>query len=169
MGQFRDWCLATGETQSQWLNRDERVSTQAIKPKSHKLPHPYHTDKEFCTATLTEREIQKAGIQAMSLIFPFYTRIEGSGKLISTKAGQGVMIGSSQAGLPDAIGVRSGILYGIEFKRAGGHVSAIQYAKLLELHKAGARVCICVSPIKIREWVQIGTYTCKIADWLEDL
>ena len=48
-------------------------------------------------------------------------------------------------------------------------MSVIQYAKLLELHKAGARVCICCDPTKIREWLEIGTYSCKIADWLEVL
>lgn len=159
-------CLATGETQSQWLNRDEKISTSAIKPKSHRLPKPYNVLTPECQ---TERQIQKRGLFAMSECFPFYTRLEGAGKIITNKAGQGIMRGSSQAGLPDCIGVRKGILYGIEFKRPGGHVSAIQYAKLLELHQAGAKVCVCVDPCKIREWVAIGTYTSKIDEWLEVL
>jgi len=165
MSKFRDWCLATGETQQGYWCREARVSAQAIKPKSHRLPEPYHRK----VPGQMERDIQKLGLALISQIFPFSTRIEGAGKLITTKAGEGVMVGSSQAGLPDCIAVRKGVLYGFEFKTSGAAVSAIQYAKLKELHQAGARVCICVSPIKIREWVNIGTYTCKIDDWLEVL
>ena len=166
MGKFREWCLETGETNSEWLNRDNKISTEAIKPKSHRLPKPYNVLTPDCE---TERVIQKRGFLIMGDVFPFTTRIEGAGKLITNKAGQGVMRGSSQAGMPDCIGVRKGTLYGIEFKRAGGHVSAIQYAKLLELHKAGAKVCICVDTSKIQEWVSIGTYTSRIDNWLEVL
>ena len=164
MGKIRDWCLATGLEETKYRAQDFKVSAQAIKPKFYKLPKPYATP-----GGENERMIQKLGLSIMADCFTFTTRLEGAGKLVTLKSGEGKMIGSSQAGLPDAIGVRQGILYGIEFKRAGGHVSAIQYAKLLELHKAGARVCICVSPIKIREWVNIGTYTCKIDNWLEVL
>ena len=163
MGKIRDWCLATGLEETKYRAQDFKVSSQAIKPKFYKLPKPYSTPSGE-----NERMIQKLGLSIMADCFTFSTRLEGSGKIVSVGGSQR-MIGSSQKGLPDAIGVRKGILYGIEFKRAGGHVSAIQYAKLLELHQAGARVCICVSPIKIREWLNIGTYTCKIDDWLEVL
>jgi len=165
MGQFRDWCLETGLEESKYRAQDFRVSAQAMKPKSHRLPDPYHRK----VPGQMERDIQKLGLALISQIFPFSTRIEGGGKLISTKAGEGVMIGSAQAGLPDAIAVRKGILYGFEFKCCGAAVSAIQYAKLKELHLAGSKVCICVDPCKIREWVDIGTYTCKLDDWLEVL
>ena len=166
MGKIRDWCLATGLEETKYRAQDFRVSSSAMKATTHKLPAPYN---RATPNSETERMIQKLGLSIMADCFTFTTRIEGAGKLITLGSGEGKMIGSSQAGLPDAIGVRSGILYGIEFKRAGGHVSAIQYAKLLELHKAGARVCICVSPITSREWVNIGTYTCKIDNWLEVL
>lgn len=164
MSKFREMCLATGETQSQWLNRDNQVSAKALKGTVHRLPKPYNL-----RTGQQERDIQKLGLTLISQMFPFSTRIEGSGKLISTKSGEGVMVGSAQSGLPDAIAVRKGVLYGFEFKVSGAAVSAIQYAKLRELHLAGARVCICVDPTKIREWAQIGTYTCKIDDWLEVL
>jgi hypothetical protein len=165
MSKFRDWCLATGETQEEYWCREARVSSTAMKATTHKLPAPYNRATPNAE---TERMIQKLGLSIMADCFTFSTRLEGGGKIVSVGGSQR-MVGSSQKGLPDAIGVRKGILYGIEFKRPGGHVSAIQYAKLKELHQAGARVCICVSPIKIREWVNIGTYTCKIDGWLEVL
>ena len=166
MGKIRDWCLATGLEETKYRAQDFKVSSGAMKGTAHRLPKPYHALTPDCQ---TERAIQKQGLFAMSECFPFFTRLEGAGKLVTLKSGEGKMIGSATAGMPDCIGVKGGRLYGIEFKRPGGHVSAIQYAKLLELHKAGARVCICVSPIKIREWLNIGTYTCKIDDWLEVL
>ncbi len=165
MGKFRDWCVATGESDKEWLARDNQPKTSGLKGKSYRLPKPYNVDTPNSE---NERMIQKLGLSIMADCFTFSTRLEGGGKIVSVGGSQR-MVGSSQRGLPDAIGVRKGILYGIEFKKAGGHVSAIQYAKLKELHQAGARVCICVSPIKIREWVNIGTYTCKIDDWLEVL
>jgi hypothetical protein len=170
MGKIRDWCLATGLEETKYRAQDFKVSSGAMKGTAHRLPSPYHKqDFDPLTRTLTEREIQKLGLAAMGLCFPFYTRLEGAGKLVTLKSGEGKLIGSSMSGLPDSIGVKGGRLYGIEFKRPGGHVSVIQYAKLLELHKAGARVCICCNPSKIREWVDIGTYSCRIADWLEVL
>ncbi len=163
MGKIRDWCLATGLEESKYRAQDFKVSGSAMKATTYKLPAPYNRK----VPGHMERDIQKLGLALMSQIFHFSTRLEGSGKLISTKAGEGVMVGSAMAGLPDAIGVRKGILHGIEFKTSGGAVSAIQYAKLRELHLAGARVCICVDPCKIREWVDIGSFTCRIDDWLE--
>ena len=165
MGKIRDWCLATGLEETKYRAQDFRVSSGAMKATTYKLPAPY--DKKV--SGQKERDIQKFGLALMSQLFPFSTRLEGSGKLISTKEGAGVMIGSAQSGLPDSIGVRNGILYGIEFKISGAAVSAIQYAKLRELQLAGARVCICCDPTKIREWISIGTYSCRIADWLEVL
>lgn len=165
MGKIRDWCLATGLEETKYRAQDFKVSSSAMKATTYKLPAPYNRK----VPGAMERDIQKLGLALMSQIFPFSTRLEGSGKLISTKAGEGVMVGSAQSGLPDAIGVRKGILHGIEFKTSGAAVSAIQYSKLRELHLAGARVCVCVTPTKIREWVDIGTYSCKIDDWLEVL
>lgn len=166
MGKIRDWCLATGLEETKYRAQDFRVSSSALKATEHRLPKPYHVHTPDCQ---TERAIQKQGLFAMSECFPFYTRLEGAGKLVTLKSGEGKMIGSAMAGMPDCIGVLGGRLYGIEFKRPGGHVSAIQYAKLRELHLAGARVCVCVDPTKIREWLDIGSFTARIDNWLEVL
>jgi hypothetical protein len=166
MGKIRDWCLATGLEETKYRAQDFKVSAQAMKATTHKLPAPYN---RATPNSENERMIQKLGLSIMAECFPFYTRLEGAGKLVTLKSGEGKMIGSSMSGMPDSIGVKGGRLYGIEFKRPGGHVSAIQYAKLLELHKAGARVCICCNPSKIREWVDVGSFTCRIDNWLEVL
>jgi len=163
-GKLRDWLCDTGMTEKQFLNSDTTVAPNALKGKSRGLPAPYNRS----TPGEKERAIQKEAMKLCADIFPFVSRIEGAGKIV-TVGDEGRFINSEQKGLPDAIACKGGIMYGIEFKRSGGHLSPEQYAKLKSLHDAGAKVCICVSPEKIREWVDIGTYTCRLENWLDVL
>jgi hypothetical protein len=147
MSKFRDWCLATGESESQWLNLDNQVKTRAVKGRTYKLPEPYHRK----VPGQLEKNIQKAMTQALSAAGIWHCRLEGAGKLVSLATGERKLIGSDMTGMPDLIACSHGRLIAIECKVSGGSLSAHQYAKLLEMNHAGALVMIVVDPAKALE------------------
>lgn len=151
MGQFRDWCLATGETESEWRARDNKVARSSLKGTDIKLPAPYHRR----TGEL-EAPILKALLAALTTAGVWHTRIENSGKVIHTKQGMR-MIPSAQTGLPDVLACHKGRMVAIECKCSGGSLSASQHSRLLDMNHAGALVCVCVSPEKTLQWLLNGS------------
>lgn len=163
MGKFRDWCLETGETHSAWLARDNQPKSSGLKGKLINLPKPYHQR----VTGQTEAPILKALIEGLNAAGIWCSRLEASGKLIHTKGGMR-MVPSAMVGLPDVLACLKGRLIALEAKAPGGHLSAAQHAKLLELNHAGALVMIVVSPEKALSALLHGTdATCVLDSGLQ--
>jgi hypothetical protein len=134
-----------------------------LKSKLINLPKPYNQR----IVGQYEAPILKALIEGLNAARIWNCRLEGSGKLIHTRGGMR-MVPSAQAGMPDLIAVIKGRLIALEAKAPGGHLSAAQHAKLLELNHAGALVMIVVSPEKALSALLHGTdATCSLDSGLQ--
>lgn len=63
------------------------------------------------------------------------------------------IISANRAGVPDIIACINGRFAGIEVKKPGGRVSALQKHHLQEIEKAGGTHIVCYSLKEFKEWL----------------
>lgn len=114
------------------------------KEKQYPLPAPYNKKD----GTL-EKDVLKATKDVLDSLGGYWWRIENSGVIHG-----GTMCASKMKGLPDLMWLKDGILYFIEVKAPGGHVSQSQINCLQRCQENGGLPLILVSPKKFLELLE---------------
>jgi len=152
MSKLWDELADSAETQEEWLLRDNKVATEALKGKSIPLPEPYKRR----TGQL-ESDTLKAVREVLETVTAlWFRRIEGAGKLIHTGSQEMLLVKSNMTGMPDFIAIWRQLCLGIEVKAPGGHLAAEQKACLDGMTLAGGVGMVVCDPEKLRTWFESG-------------
>lgn len=138
--------------------RDRKILKAHLSGTAHNLPPPYHRP---IGSGVLERDILAAVRQKLLMRRIWHKRIDNSGKIIGGGDSKTIIPGS-HTGLPDLIAIQSGQFIGIEVKRPGGRVTALQLQTLKEIQAAGGSACIAVDPDAFCRWLDGEGPTAKL-------
>lgn len=138
--------------------RDRKILKSHLAGATHKLPPPYHRP---IGSGVLERDILAAVRQILLRRRIWHKRIDNSGKIIGGGENKTIIPGS-HTGLPDLIAIQAGQFVGIEVKRPGGRLTALQLQTLLDIQAAGGSACVCVDPDALCRWLDGEGPTAKL-------